>query len=210
MADRTERKQTAERAHNVEYELHIFEALDATPETTQADLAATVGVAVGTVNWYLKRWAAKGYITIKRIDRWRWRYLLTPQGMARKAVLAREYVRASMALYRRTRCDAQRLLKQVQAAGFDAIIIDGDGEIAEICWLTCLELGVDALQLDNEMNKEMAQRAAANDAATTQHVPRLLIDGVTLLLVEPSADTDADTDADTETTHNSMHADEAA
>ena len=102
---------------SVENELHLLEALDGVPETTQANLAAQVGVAVGTVNWYLKRWSAKGYIKIKRIDRWRWRYLLTPEGISHKAVLMRKYVTASMKLYRRTRAEARRLLTQVQEAG---------------------------------------------------------------------------------------------
>ncbi len=84
-------------------ELHLLEALAQEPETTQADLAAQAGVAVGTVNWYLKRWTAKGYIKVKRIGRWRWRYLLTPQGMAEKSLLAKKYVEASMRIYRNTR-----------------------------------------------------------------------------------------------------------
>ncbi len=36
------------------HELELLEALEAQPETSQADLAVKVGVAVGTVNWYLK------------------------------------------------------------------------------------------------------------------------------------------------------------
>jgi len=81
-------------------ELQLLEAVEATPETSQADLAAQIGVAVGTVNWYLKRWSKKGYVKIKRIGRWKWEYLLTPEGVARKAVLATQYVEASMSLYR--------------------------------------------------------------------------------------------------------------
>ncbi len=135
---------------SVENELHLLEALDGAPETTQATLAAQVGVAVGTVNWYLKRWSAKGYVKIKRIDRWRWRYLLTPEGISHKAVLARKYVAASMKLYRQTRAEARRLLLQVQAAGYDKVIIEGHGEIAEICRLTCLELGLSATQPEGQ------------------------------------------------------------
>jgi hypothetical protein len=49
-------------------ELQLLEALELEPETTQA------GVAVGMVNWYLKRWTAKGTIKVKRIGRWQWCY----------------------------------------------------------------------------------------------------------------------------------------
>ena len=123
-------------------ELELLEALEEEPETSQADLAVKVGVAVGTVNWYLKRWAAKGYVKIIRIGRWHWRYLLTPQGIAQKARLAGEYLEASFALYRRTRAEAKNLLHQVRAAGYTEVSITGSGDLAEIAELTCLELGL--------------------------------------------------------------------
>ncbi len=128
-----------------QHELELLEALEKEPETSQADLAVKVGVAVGTVNWYLKRWAAKGYVKIKRIGRWRWRYLLTPQGVAEKARLVGEYMEASLALYRRTRAEAQSLLRQVKSAGYSEVTITGSGDIAEIAELTCLELGLRVL-----------------------------------------------------------------
>lgn len=123
-----------------ENELQLMEALASGAETTQADLAAQVGVAVGTVNWYLKRWSKKGYVKISRINRWRWSYLLTPEGIARKAYLASQYVEASLGLYRRTRAEALRLLTEIRNSGHEQVVIDGEDEIAEICRLTCLEM----------------------------------------------------------------------
>ncbi|MBU0704902.1 MAG: winged helix-turn-helix domain-containing protein, partial [Chloroflexi bacterium] len=38
----------------VERQLRILEVLEHNPETTQASLAAQLGAAVGSVNWYLK------------------------------------------------------------------------------------------------------------------------------------------------------------
>lgn len=152
---------------NSENELQLMEALESTPETTQADLAAQVGVAVGTVNWYLKRWSLKGYVKITRINRWKWSYLLTADGMARKARLASEYVEASLSLYRRTRAEALRLLTEVRAAGLNQVVIDGDSEIAEICRLTCLEMQI--------------QRREEKDGLT----PELHIEGVKVTLFWP-------------------------
>ncbi|MDQ3248954.1 MAG: winged helix-turn-helix domain-containing protein [Chloroflexota bacterium] len=148
-------------------ELQLMEALASTPETTQADLAAQVGVAVGTVNWYLKRWSKKGYVKISRINRWRWHYLLTTEGMARKAKLASQYVEASLGLYRRTRAEALRLLGEVRNRGYQQVVIDGEGEIAEICRLTCLEMQI--------------QRRVGRDGKT----PELRVDGVQVRLFWP-------------------------
>jgi len=66
-------------------ELELLEVLAEEPEVRQVDLATRLGVAVGTVNWLLKRLAAKGWIKIRRIGRWRWSYILTPKGLAEKA-----------------------------------------------------------------------------------------------------------------------------
>jgi len=152
---------------NSENELQLMEALESMPETTQADLAAQIGVAVGTVNWYLKRWSNKGYVKITRINRWKWSYLLTAEGLSRKARLASEYVEASLSLYRRTRAEARRLLTEVRAAGGNQIVIEGDSEIVEICRLTCLEM---------QMHKH---------DRTDGMTPELRVDGTKLMLVWP-------------------------
>jgi len=123
-------------------ELQLLEAIEDEPETSQADLAAKAGVAVGTVNWYLKRWSKKGLLKVKRIGRWRWRYLLTPQGITEKAHLAASYVEWSMTLYRLSRSQAQEILGEVRNAGFESVRVEGQGDIADICRLTSLEIGL--------------------------------------------------------------------
>lgn len=139
-------------------ELQLLEAIEDEPETSQADLAAKAGVAVGTVNWYLKRWSTKGLVKVKRIGRWRWRYLLTPQGISEKAHLAASYVEWSMTLYRMTRSQAQQLLSEVKEAGFDTVRLDGQGDIVDICRLTCLEFG---LRVDDD-NRETVPVISVN------------------------------------------------
>ena len=122
--------------------LRLLDALEAEPEISQADLAARVGVAVGTVNWHLKHWATDGYLHIKRIGRWRWRYILTPHGVAEKARLGASFIERSMRLYRETREQARERLAEVCAAGSDRVCIAGDGDLADVCRLTCLERGI--------------------------------------------------------------------
>lgn len=125
-----------------ERELRILEEIEQDPDATQADLAARLGVAVGTVNWCLKRLIKKGYVKAKQLRRRRLRYLITTQGMAEKAKLAASYIEASMRLYRETREGAQRLLAEVHRAGYEGVRIEGDSELADVCRLTCLEQGI--------------------------------------------------------------------
>jgi hypothetical protein len=44
-----------------------------------------------------------------------------------------------MRLYRRIRLKVRDLLDEVQHSGFNEVRIQGEGEIADICRLTCLE-----------------------------------------------------------------------
>ena len=87
----------------VEHELRILEALECNPETTQAKLAAQLGVAVGSVNWYLKRLIHKGYVKATKMERRRLKYFVTPQGLAVKAHLTSQYMEASLRVYRELR-----------------------------------------------------------------------------------------------------------
>lgn len=121
------------------YDLEILDHIEKNPDTTQADLAIQLGVAVGSVNWYLKRLVNKGYIKVTQMQRRRLRYLLTPKGLTEKAHLTASFMQASLHWYRETREASKKLLLEIQQAGYDTVCIEGDGDLAEIVYLTCLE-----------------------------------------------------------------------
>jgi len=123
-------------------ELILLTQIEGDPDITQASLASQLGVAVGTVNWHLKRLVAKGYVKVKRAQRRKLRYIITPEGLAFRAHLTMNYIDTSMRLYRRTRLRVRDLLAEVRQAGYDQVIIRGEGDIADICRLTCLEQGI--------------------------------------------------------------------
>ncbi len=120
-------------------ELVLLEEIEQDPDITQASLASQLGVAVGTVNWYLKRLISKGYVKVKRAQRRKLRYIITPEGLAFRARLTVNYIETSMRLYRKTRQRVGELVEEAKHAGYDTICIEGEGDIADICRLTCLE-----------------------------------------------------------------------
>jgi DNA-binding MarR family transcriptional regulator len=67
---------------NSDRELMLLEHIERDPDITQASMAAQLGVAVGTVNWHIKRFIAKGYVKVKRAQRRKLRYIITPEGLA--------------------------------------------------------------------------------------------------------------------------------
>jgi DNA-binding MarR family transcriptional regulator len=152
-------------------ELSLLEEIERDPDTTQATMATRLGVAVGTVNWHLKRLVSKGYVKVKRAERRKLRYIITPEGLALRARLTVKYVENSMELYRQTRQEAQALLAQAKRQGFTSVRIEGAGDIADVCRLTCLEQG---LQLSED---------GLQDEAVV-----LKVEGRDLTLVEPASE----------------------
>jgi DNA-binding MarR family transcriptional regulator len=129
-------------AGEAQHALGLLEEIGRDPDTTQATLASRLGVAVGTVNWHLKRLIAKGYVKVKRAERRKLRYILTPEGLALRGRLTVAYVERSMALYRQAREDARHALALAREKGYRSVSVDGDGDIADVARLTCLEQGM--------------------------------------------------------------------
>lgn len=157
---------------NPDRELVLLEHIERDPDINQSTLADQLGVAVGTVNWHIKRFIAKGYIKVKRAQRRKLRYIITPEGLAFRARLTVNYVENSMRLYRTTRRSVRGLLREIRTAGFDCVSIIGDGDIADICRLTCLEQGISILDGDPQ--------------STSEHVPTLRVRGTKVHLIMES------------------------
>lgn len=126
-------------------ELTLLEQIENNPDVNQSALARQLGVAVGTVNWHLKRLIAKGYVKAMRAERKKLRYLITPEGIALRARLAVDYVERSLSLYRKTRQRVKDHLAKVREAGYDRVRILGKGDVVDICRLTCIEQGIEVV-----------------------------------------------------------------
>jgi DNA-binding MarR family transcriptional regulator len=124
-------------------ELALLEQIEKDPDVTQASLATQLGVAVGTINWNIKRLINKGYIKIKRAERKKLRYIITPEGIALRARLTVDYIEQQFLLYHHTRQRVKEYLDQVRRAGYQHVQLMGDGDVADVCKLTCLEQGID-------------------------------------------------------------------
>jgi predicted ArsR family transcriptional regulator len=127
-------------------ELTLLEQVEHDPDVNQSTLATQLGVAVGTVNWHLKRLVAKGYVKVQRAERKKLRYIITPEGIALRARLTVDYIERSFDLYRKTRRRIKEHLDIARAAGFTRVRVIGEGDVADICKLSCLEQGFTVVQ----------------------------------------------------------------
>ncbi len=130
-------------------DLILLEQITKSPDATQATLATMLGVAVGTINWHIKRLIAKGYIKVRRAERRKLLYIVTPEGLALRAHLTLDYIQNSFRLYRLVRQRMVEQLEQVRQAGFQQVRLEGEGDVAEICRLTCMEQNIAVVESGN-------------------------------------------------------------
>ena len=125
-----------------DYEFQLLDAIADNPTVTQAGLAVQLGVAVGSINWYIKRMVAKGYVKATRMHRTRLKYHLTPEGVALLGRRTAEYMEQSLLVYRKLRRAAMETAVDIQSKGIECVLLQGDSDATDILRLTLLEHGV--------------------------------------------------------------------
>jgi DNA-binding MarR family transcriptional regulator len=120
-------------------DLALLQEIEADPDVSQATLAEELGVAIGTVNWHIKRLVEKGFVKVKRARRRKLRYIITPEGIALRARLTVDYIQQSFKLFRHIRNRVQTLLKQLDKLDIHTVRLEAKGDVADVCRLTCME-----------------------------------------------------------------------
>ena len=105
----TTRRQTA----NDDTLFWTLKVLQENPGVAQRTIAKEVGINVSTINFCLKALVEKGWIKMgnfsKNPCKLSFAYLLTPTGVAEKAVLTRRFLQRKVAEYEKLRCEIEAL-----------------------------------------------------------------------------------------------------
>lgn len=125
---------------NQEYAL--LEAIAQDPMVTQAGMSAQLGIAVGGVNWYIKRLVNCGYVKVSHLDRTRLKYHLTPEGMSVLTQRTLHYMHKSLQVYKQLRSKAKLVVAELKSQGISQVHLDGNDEMMDILHLTCIENGL--------------------------------------------------------------------
>jgi len=134
---------------NQEYEL--LSAIAQDPLVTQTSLSAHLGIAVGSVNWYIKRLINLGYVKVSHLDRTRLKYHLTPDGMSILTQRTLQYLKRSLSVYNELRQKAKTLVTDLKSRGVTHVYLEGDDEAIDILRLTCIEQGMSLDKVPGEV-----------------------------------------------------------
>jgi len=119
-----------------EIALRLLDTLTKESLITQRALAARLGIALGLVNAYVKRLYKKGYIKIKNLPKNRIKYIITPKGFTEKARLTYNYMHRSINYFKDVRHKIEHTYTTMMSSGVKNILLWGDGEIAELCYIS--------------------------------------------------------------------------
>jgi DNA-binding MarR family transcriptional regulator len=122
-----------------QHEYDLLSEISQNSMGTQSHLSSRLGIAVGSVNWYIKRLISRGWLKVSHLDRTRLKYDLTSEGMAVLSQRALLYARDSLKVYGEYRKRAKALVKGLKEQGVQSVYIEGDDEVMDIMRLTCIE-----------------------------------------------------------------------
>lgn len=108
-------------------------------QLSQRQLSKELGIALGSVNWYLKRCMNKGLIKISQVPLKRYMYYLTPQGMDEKGRLMAQYLKWSLDFFRLGREESTAILSRCAAQGRLNIVLVGNSDLAEIFIMSAVD-----------------------------------------------------------------------
>lgn len=106
-------------------QFRILRLLQENPEMSQRDLAKAVGVSTGGIHYVLSALAEKGLLKLSNFtasaDKRRYAYKLTPQGIAEKARLTRNFLIRKMAEYEALKAEIEDVRNELSDTDLKAI-----------------------------------------------------------------------------------------
>ena len=134
-----------------QHEYDLLNEIGQDPMVTQASLSNSLGIAVGSVNWYVKRLIHRGWVKVSHLDRTRLKYDLTKEGMAVFTQRALSYASDSLKVYGDFRKKAKALMSELRQMGIRQVYLEGDAddETLDILRLTCIEAGIHLSETPN-------------------------------------------------------------
>jgi len=156
--------------------LRLLDELTKESVITQRALADRLGIALGLVNAYIKRLYRKGHIKIKNLPSNRVKYIITPKGFAEKAKLTYSYMNRSIDYFRDVRQKIEQTYALMMASDVKNIVLWGDGEVAELCYISSRGLPIKIIGV--VADKRVENGFFGHDIYSTEDINRIDYDAI--------------------------------
>lgn len=123
----------------------LLDAIEQRSDVSQRHLSATLGIALGLTNSYLKRCARRGFVKIKEVPANRYLYYLTPKGFAEKSRLTARFLSTSLDFYRQAAESCGALFATCRENQWQTVVLCGVSDLAEIAYMRSAAMSVEVL-----------------------------------------------------------------
>ncbi|MHB8482284.1 MAG: winged helix-turn-helix transcriptional regulator [Nitrospiria bacterium] len=165
--------------HSDDYRsLLLLEEISKGDKLTQRDLSKTLGVALGLINSYVKNLVSKGYITVSKIPKKRYKYYLTPGGFAEKSRLTFQHFQNFTNLYKVARRDFHALFNNIQNSDIKRVVFCGFDEITEIAFLSLKETNLKLVRIID--NSNVGKKFFGQEIAAMEEIGNFVYDIVVI------------------------------
>ncbi len=99
--------------------IRVMRLIDANPTVSQRDIARSLGISLGAVNYCLKALIGVGFIKVQNFrasdNKLRYAYILTPRGAAEKAALTAAFLQRKIREYEALKAEIEVLQGEADA-----------------------------------------------------------------------------------------------
>ena len=156
--------------------LKILDEINRESLITQRTLSSSLNIALGLVNTYIKRLAKKGYIKITKGPMNRVKYVVTRKGLSQRVSLTYDFMQSSIDYFKDARQKIDITYGQMIKAGAKTVLIWGDGEIAELCYISLRGLPIKLIGVVDDNKKDNG--FFGHHIYTFEDVPNLEYDAI--------------------------------
>lgn len=106
---------------NDDIRFRVMRELEGNPELSQRELAKSLGISLGIVNYCLKALVEKGQVKVQNFrasdNKLRYAYVMTPQGLSAKAALTARFLKRRVAEYEALKAEIEALEFEIAPSG---------------------------------------------------------------------------------------------
>ncbi len=132
-----------------EREFELINIIGLKMASNQRDLSRHVNLSLGQTNMLLRRLITKGYIRIRKIDKRRVKYLLTPQGLAEKMNKSIKYTLKTINSISLVRERLKDFLREIYDKGERKFIVIGKSDLAMMIDIAVKEMNLKDYSLEH-------------------------------------------------------------
>ena len=139
-----------------EKELEILTNINENSSTplNQRELAIKSGMSLGMTNAVLKRLVQKGQLMIRKVNNRNIRYVVTPAGMEEISRRSYRYFKRTLKNVAEYKDKIEQLLLQIQADGYDGLVLVGSSDIDFIVDYLCIQHNLKLIRNDSEITNK--------------------------------------------------------